>query len=65
MKSRKWHMMEGIELQNQEKIRMLREKKTYKYLEILEVDTVKQVVMKEKIKRTPLKNEKTTWNQTI
>ena len=40
--------MEGIELPNQENIRMLREKETYKYLGILEVDTIKQVEMKEK-----------------
>ena len=31
-----------IELPNQEKIRTLREKETYKYLEILEADTIKQ-----------------------
>ena len=41
--------IKGIELPNQEKIRMLREKETYKYLGILEVDTIKQVEMKEKI----------------
>ena len=34
-------MMEGIELSNQEKIRMLGEKETYKYLGILEADTIK------------------------
>ena len=39
---------EEIELPNQKRIRMLREKETYKYLVILEVDTVKQVKMKEK-----------------
>ena len=48
MKSRKWHMTEGIELPNQEKIRTLGEKENYKYLGILEVDTIKQVEMKEK-----------------
>ena len=31
MKSIKQQMMEGIELPNQEKIRMLKEKETYKY----------------------------------
>ena len=31
IKSRKRHMTEGIELPNQEKIRMLGEKETYKY----------------------------------
>ena len=37
MKSGKRRMMEGMELPNQEKIRMLREKETYTYLRILEV----------------------------
>ena len=45
MKSRKWHMTEGIELLKQEKT--LGEKETYKYLGILEADTIKQVKMKE------------------
>ena len=39
---------ERIELPNQEKIRMLGEKETYKYLGILERDNVKQAEMKEK-----------------
>ena len=50
MKSGKRHPTDGIVLPNQDKIRMLRENKTYKYLGILEVDT-KQVEMKEKIKK--------------
>ena len=33
----------------------------YKYLGILEPDTIKQLEMKEKIK----KNKKATWNQAI
>ena len=41
MKSGKQQMTEGIELPNQEKIRMLGEKETYKYLGILEADTIK------------------------
>ena len=48
MKSKKWQIMKGIELQNQEKIRTLGEKVSYKYLRILEVDTIKQMEMKEK-----------------
>ena len=36
-------MTEGMELPNHEKIRTLGEKETYKYLGILEVDTMKQV----------------------
>ncbi len=39
-----------MELPNQDKIRTLGEKETYKYLGILEADTIKQVEMKEKIK---------------
>ena len=42
---------EGKELLNQGKIRTLREKETYKYLGILERDIIKQVEMKEKIKK--------------
>ena len=48
MKSRKRQMTEEIELPNQEKIRMLEEKETYKYLGMLEADTIKQVEMDEK-----------------
>ena len=66
MRNGKRHKTERIELRNQEKIRMLGEKKTYKYLVILEADTIKQVEMKEKIlKRVFQVNEKTTRNQTI
>ena len=39
------------------KIRTLREKENYKYLEILGEYTFKQAGMKEKIKRTPQENE--------
>ena len=46
MKSGKRQMMEGIELPNQEKIRTLGEKETYKYLGILKADTLKHVGMK-------------------
>ena len=48
MKSDKRHMTEGVELPNQIIIRTLEAKETYKYLRILEVDTIKQVEMKEK-----------------
>ena len=47
MISEKRRMTEGMELPNQEKIRTLGEKETYKYLGILEADTIKQVEMKE------------------
>ena len=43
-------IMEGREQRNQEKIRMLGVKETYKYLEILEADIINQVTTKEKIK---------------
>ena len=50
MKSGKRHLTEGMELANQDKIRTIGEKEPYKYLGILEADTIKQVEMKEKIK---------------
>ena len=50
MKSGKRQMTEGIERANQEKIRTLRGKETYKYLRILEADTMKQAEMEEKLK---------------
>ena len=53
-------MTEGIELQDHENIRTLREKETYKYLGILEADTIKQTKMKKKLKE----NKKATRNQT-
>ena len=52
MKSGKWQITEGMELPNKKKkIRTLGEKETYKYLEILEADTMKQVKMKENMKK--------------
>ena len=50
MKSGKRHMTDGMELPNQYRIRTLGENETYKYMGILEADTIKQVEMKEKIK---------------
>ena len=41
MKSGKRNMTNGMELPNQEKIKMLGEKESYKYFEILEADTIK------------------------
>ena len=49
MKSGKRHLTEGIEQPNQDKIRTLAENETYKYLGILEADTIKQVEIKNKI----------------
>ena len=42
-------MTEGVELPNQVIIRTLEEKETYKYLGILEADTIGQVEKNEKI----------------
>ena len=48
MESGKRQITEGIQLPNQERIRTLIEKKSYKYLGILNADTIKQAKMKEK-----------------
>ena len=54
-KSDKRHITEGVELPNQVIIITLGEKETYKYLGILEADTIKEVEMKERIKKEYLK----------
>ena len=51
MKSGKRHMTDGMELTNQDKIRKPEENETYKYLGILEADSIKQVEMKDKIRK--------------
>ena len=56
MKSGKRHMTDGMELPNNNKIRTLGEKETYKYLGILEADTIKKVEMKDKIRKEKLEN---------
>ena len=58
MKSRKWHMTDGIELPNHDKIRTLRENETYKYLGILKADTINQVEMKDKIRKEYIRTRK-------
>ena len=55
MKSGKRHLTDGIELPNQDKIKTLAENETYKYLGILEADTIKQVEMKNKIQKEYLR----------
>ena len=55
MKSGKRHLTDGIELPNQDKIRTLAENETYKYLGILEANTIKQVEMKNKIQKEYLR----------
>ena len=54
-KSGKRHMTNGMELPNHDKIRTLGEEETYKYLGILEADTIKQVETKDKILKEYLK----------
>ena len=51
MKSGKQQLTDGTELPNQDKIKTLAENETYKYLGILETDSMKQVEMKEKFKK--------------
>ena len=55
MKSGKQHRTDGMELPNQDKIRTLAENETYKYLGILEADSIKQVEMKDKIQKEYLR----------
>ena len=55
MKSGKRHMTDGMELPNHDKIRTLEENETYKYLGILETDTIKQVQVKDTIRKEYLR----------
>ena len=55
MKSGKRHLTDRMEIPNQGKIRTLAENETYKYLGILEADTIKQVEMKNKIQKEYLR----------
>ena len=55
MKSGKRHMTDGVELQNHDKIRTLEENETNKFLGILEADTIKQVQMKDTIRKEYLR----------
>ena len=63
MRNRKEHMMERIKLPNQEKIRMLGERETYKYMQILEVENIEQV--KEKIKKEYLRRMRKLLNNKL
>ena len=54
MKSGKRHMTDGMELSNHDKIRTLGKNETYKFLGILEADTIRQVLMKDKIRTRKL-----------
>ena len=55
MKSGKQQQTDGMELPNQDKIKTLAENATYKYLGILEADTIKEVEMKKKIQKEYLR----------
>ena len=55
MKSGKRHMTDGMELPNHDRIMTLEEKETYKYLGILEADTIKQVQMKDMMRKEYLR----------
>ena len=55
MKSGKRHMTDEMELPNRDNIRTLGEEETYRYLGILEADTIKQVEMKDKIRKEYLR----------
>ena len=55
MKSGKRYMTDGMELPDYDQIRMLGENETYKYLGILEADTIKQVEMNDKIRKEYLR----------
>ena len=52
IKSGKQQLTDGMELPNKDKIKTLEENETYKYLVILEANTIKQVEMKEYLRRT-------------
>ena len=55
MKRGKRQLTDGMELPNKDKIKSLAENETYKYLGILEADTIKQAEMKEKIQKEYLR----------
>ena len=55
MKSGKRHMTDRMELPNHDKIRTFEENETYKYLGILEADTIKQVQMKDMTRKEYLR----------
>ena len=51
MKNGKRHMTDGMELPNHDRIRTQEENETYKHLVILLADTIKQVQMKDRIRK--------------
>ena len=63
MISGKRQLTNGKELPNKDKIKTLTENETYKYLGILEADTIKQVEMKDKIQKEYLRRTKKTTRE--
>ena len=61
MKNTKRQMIEEIKLPNQEKIRTLGEKEIYKYLGILEANTIKPAERKKKLE----KNTSGKWKKLL
>ena len=55
IKRGKRHMTDGMEPPNHDKIWTLREEEIYKYLGILEADTIKQMEMKDKVRKEYLR----------
>ena len=55
MKSGKRHITDGMELPNHDKIRTLEENENHKYFGIFEADTIKQVQMKDTIRKEYLR----------
>ena len=62
MRRGKLQMTEGIELPNQKKINAFGGKEIYKYLGIMEADTIKQVEMKGKLK-TSISGEQENYSK--
>ena len=56
IKSGKRQLPDGMELPNKDKIKTLAENEIYKYLGILEADTIKQAEIKEKIQKDYLRS---------
>ena len=55
MKSGKRRLIDGIKLPNQDKIKTLGEKETFKFFGTLEAETIKQVEMEDQIKKEYLR----------
>ena len=65
IKSGKWENLDEIEQPNQESIKMIWEKKNYKYLGIFEVDTFQTSETERKNKKKATKINKKTRNEAL